>query len=716
MRTYYCPNFRLPNLLEIPDAYETTSPFVFPASSGESGPHLHRIEGKSVFVPRLTTLPEAERINQAWTYDIKGRSSLLWKVVGNARSAGEDGKLTVLAREASDRQGVVSASVTEWTGSACASTQLLRGTQNPTQIVETLVHGALSQQASADLEAGKTYCVILHTGGNYAGLQVRWDGAAATVMAATTAADATALTGTIYATPPGVASWGTSDVGQLGIGIATERPTAVTAKRGTVGDVDLPTRTADMFVRDVAAGEAHVVAAMSDGSVWTWGKNDKLQLGDTSTGWRARPAQITGVSSVLRVAAGDHFSLALDQNGDVWAWGDNEYCQLAQPCPAPSTTATPSKIAGLSNISSIAAGKDHGLALGDDGRVYAWGYNPQSVPKGALGICNDTTDRVPQPATVKTDCTSMTPLNGVRAIAASIASFAIVDQPPSINRQVWGWGPNSSGQLGVCDQAGRQVPTAVLTQCSPSVPLSEVLTVSAATFHALAIKDGTPKAVYNWGSGAPVAGVASQFNLPGSAEAIAAGTSGTQPPISELPFNLALVRDGNGQFLGRAWGNNNAGQLGGVIAPPETTTVINGLVPTGREVANLAAGTRFSLARYAPTTIPVGPVTLLTPINAAVPSPVVFRWRAHPGATKYRVYVSNPPLTAWLDKVVTALEAGCQKGGICQLKQPADLPFPYCSTQNGWWVQPMNAVGMPTLWAPQTLFENQHHTNGPCPP
>lgn len=99
---------------------------------------------------------------------------------------------------------------------------------------------------------------------------------------------------------------------------------------------------------------SHNLALLTDGTVSAWGWND---YGQTNVP--------PGLNGVIAVAAGGNHSLALRSNGTVVAWGDNYSGQTNVP-------------SGLSNVVAIATGGDgevgFGAALISDGKVVVWGY------------------------------------------------------------------------------------------------------------------------------------------------------------------------------------------------------------------------------------------------------------------------------------------------------------------------------------------------------
>ena len=81
---------------------------------------------------------------------------------------------------------------------------------------------------------------------------------------------------------------------------------------------------------NTAGGEMHGLALDETGTVYSWGSADKGQLGTGITANGAQPSArpITTLSGIKSVTANDDHSLALKSDGTVWSWGKNDTGQL----------------------------------------------------------------------------------------------------------------------------------------------------------------------------------------------------------------------------------------------------------------------------------------------------------------------------------------------------------------------------------------------------
>ncbi len=213
----------------------------------------------------------------------------------------------------------------------------------------------------------------------------------------------------------------------------------------------------------IAAGKAHSIAALDNGSLTNWGAYCSGTNFVALTG-------IPLITNALAVAAGSCHDIALKTDGTIVAWGLSDYGQTNVP---PNTT----------NIIAIAAGGSQSLALLNNTTVVQWGQTNGPVPAG---------------------------LTNVIAIASGTNfSLALLN-----NSTVVAWGANDYGQANVPSgltnvvaiaaggshalalrQNGSVVAWGSWTNLPPN--LTNIMNIAAGENHSIAIKnDGTQLA---WG-------------------------------------------------------------------------------------------------------------------------------------------------------------------------------------------------------------------------
>src|SRR4030095_14205523 len=129
-------------------------------------------------------------------------------------------------------------------------------------------------------------------------------------------------------------------------------------------------------------------------------------------------------------SAGFNHGLAVRDDGTVWAWGHNGLSQLGDGTT--TNRPTPVQIAGLANVTDVSAGGTFSLALRSDGTVWAWGNNVQ----GQLGDGTKVVRRTP----VQTlDLTNIAQIS-----AGYNHAYALTR---ANGGQAWGWGNNNSGKV-----------------------------------------------------------------------------------------------------------------------------------------------------------------------------------------------------------------------------------------------------------------------------
>lgn len=203
------------------------------------------------------------------------------------------------------------------------------------------------------------------------------------------------------------------------------------------------------LIDDVVAiyrGYSHSMMLRSDGTVWSCGRNTNGQLGDGTTTPRDVPVQAQGLPPIVQISAGSESAFALDAQGRVWAWGRNQYGNLGQGTFDTTPHPAPVMVPGLTDVVMIANGRDHVIAVLEDGTVRAWGLNA-SNQVGVDGV-GGFPDNVPSPVVVP-------------GVTDAVAAYASGNQgfyadPPG---RLWGWGQNGSGNLGIPDDEDQPQPT-----------------------------------------------------------------------------------------------------------------------------------------------------------------------------------------------------------------------------------------------------------------
>ena len=168
-------------------------------------------------------------------------------------------------------------------------------------------------------------------------------------------------------------TWGLNEFGQLGVNNINMRCTPVTTFAGGAN------------WKQVVCGFQHTAAIKTDGTLWTWGRNAYGQLGVNDAGAtfnRTTPVTtFAGGTNWKQVSCGAFHTSAIKTDGTLWVWGRNDYVSLGDNTTTqrniPVTT-----FAGGTNWKQVSCGGYHMSAIKTDGTLWTWGYNG----KGELGV------------------------------------------------------------------------------------------------------------------------------------------------------------------------------------------------------------------------------------------------------------------------------------------------------------------------------------------
>ncbi|KAL3157799.1 hypothetical protein ABBQ32_012223 [Trebouxia sp. C0010 RCD-2024] len=177
-------------------------------------------------------------------------------------------------------------------------------------------------------------------------------------------------------------------------------------------------------VTAVAAGEHHSVALTIDGSVWTWGANTDGQLGWPSPAC-ALP-QDGSPAIQMRVVVGPQASCAGSAEGEQ----------------------TAARFGGAQQVmTAVACGARHTCCIGHMGQLLCWGWSLHGQCGQGRAVVS-----VPQPQDVRG-------LGGLKVVGVAAGLAHTVACTDSGDVYSWGW--NADGQLGLGDDSGRGEPELV---------------------------------------------------------------------------------------------------------------------------------------------------------------------------------------------------------------------------------------------------------------
>ncbi|MFY9264237.1 MAG: hypothetical protein WAO61_02230 [Solirubrobacterales bacterium] len=179
-----------------------------------------------------------------------------------------------------------------------------------------------------------------------------------------------------------VRCWGANNHRQLGTTVVPTPSSSVS--------ISVPDLVND--VTQIASGFDHSCAIRTNDSVVCWGANSYGQLGDgTITPTKGTETTESLGGRAQEVATGQEHTCALLTNGTVRCWGANTFGQLGNGTVTGSTR--PVSVVGLpAAVNAITAGAYHTCALLADTTLRCWGRND----KGQLG--NGTRDNASQPS------------------------------------------------------------------------------------------------------------------------------------------------------------------------------------------------------------------------------------------------------------------------------------------------------------------------------
>uniref|UniRef100_A0A6B2KYG3 NAD(P)(+)--arginine ADP-ribosyltransferase n=1 Tax=Arcella intermedia TaxID=1963864 RepID=A0A6B2KYG3_9EUKA len=222
----------------------------------------------------------------------------------------------------------------------------------------------------------------------------------------------------------------------------------------------------------ICCGGSFSMCVCTDGTLYSWGNNEKGQLGLGHHDNVYKPTLVALQDKILRIAACGNHALALNSDGLLFSWGANTSGELGTGDTM--DLSTPQRILGLIGVQQIACGWKFSIALTSSG-LYAWGCNQ----RGQLGLGHTENQSFPTAVKFPTE---------VKITQIGCGSSHVL---VATDRELYSWGENEFGQLGIGKQPDHRSPVPIV-----GLKQKKVIQICCGYFHNFAI---TAKSVYCWG-------------------------------------------------------------------------------------------------------------------------------------------------------------------------------------------------------------------------
>lgn len=321
-------------------------------------------------------------------------------------------------------------------------------------------------------------------------------------------------------------SWGYNNAGQLGIG-------TVTSKSSPVSVIGGGTSYKEGISNPNDCGMYYSVGLDINGNGWSWGNNDYGQLGIGTTLSHSSPVSIIGGISFTAIYAGYSHSVGLDQYSIAWSWGRNNYGQLGDNSRIDKNS--PVLVAGGMSFSMLSCGSDFTVGINkNNGSLWLWGvYHISS------GLTNSSFS---------------SPISVVGGMSYTWASAGFNHVGVISGNKAYCWGENSYGQLGDNTVIPKSIPNAV-------AGTTAFTKISAGYQYTLAISSSG--LAWGWGCNSSYQlGIGNTTASYSSPVSVLGGISFSQIRAGGYNGLAGITSAGLAGARVWTWGDNNYGQLG----------------------------------------------------------------------------------------------------------------------------------------------------------
>mmetsp|Transcript_6301 Transcript_6301/g.18120 ORF Transcript_6301/g.18120 Transcript_6301/m.18120 type:complete len:425 (-) Transcript_6301:180-1454(-) len=255
-------------------------------------------------------------------------------------------------------------------------------------------------------------------------------------------------------------------------------------------------------VSAVACGSGHS-AFVVDGRLYTCGSNKYSQLGRSVEGPKGDLGVVAFDSAVSQVSLGDQHTAALTEDGTLWTWGwGGSFWSGAGALGhgGKETVEAPRRVEQFVDageaVVQVACGGQHTLVLTDEGRVYSTGKGEF----GRLGHGGSHDETEFREIEYFYDADDSVLAKGEAVKIVKVGAGSNYSAALSSSGELWLWGSNDNGQLGLGEEAMGDMYSAELyprlVRSLPSDGL-RVVDFACGTYQILVLTD--QGSLYEWG-------------------------------------------------------------------------------------------------------------------------------------------------------------------------------------------------------------------------
>jgi alpha-tubulin suppressor-like RCC1 family protein len=184
----------------------------------------------------------------------------------------------------------------------------------------------------------------------------------------------------------------------------------------------------------------------TEGGLWAVGSSFYGQIGDSTTVSKSSPIQtVAGGREWRGVSSGGTICSAVKSDGTLWSWGLNSLGQLGDNSTVNKSSPVQT-VSGSSVWRQVSASQNGCSAIKTDGTLWSWGLNSA----GQLGD-NSTVNKSSPVQTVA----------GSNTAWKQVSKHDLYTLAVKVDGTLWGWGNNSSYNLGDGTLTSRSSPVQV---------------------------------------------------------------------------------------------------------------------------------------------------------------------------------------------------------------------------------------------------------------